>query len=662
MVVIAAHEVPMSAAVHMRGFRTPGSMRLTVVLPAILTLSLAAQGAPGGIVAGQVMDGTSARPLASAVVTLTATTPPAPAAAGAPARPRAVSAVTNADGRFVFRDVPSGTYTLTSTLGNHAPGAYGRRRPGGPSFPLSVSADTRLTTAVLEMWRLASISGVIRDDRGEPVTGPYVTALRRTFTGGRLELTYAGGSGDGADDRGHYRINGLMPGNYVVAVRGGTQSVAVSAIDGYHAAVASGTVAPLAREFPYSGVIQLADAGLIIDGWQVSVSSGQLPPMPGPDGTVLLHPPVYFPNASDPSDATVLTLGPGDDRTSIDLTLPLMRGVHVSGTVTGPTGPAVFSGVRLVPSTAGTLFFDAPVAYTNTDHAGRFRFHGVTPGTYVVRAYRVIPTGPTFAFIPRPPGAPPGVDVETVPPPENAGPSMFAEVPVTVGSQHVDGIAVVLQPGARISGRVLFDGPTAPAAAQLQRVTLALKPLNGALPIASTQGAPVARVGADGRFSSTEYPPGRYHVDITPPAGWTVASIRSGQDDLLGRAITLDTRDVTDVVVTFTDRATTLSGTVRAADPGHGAESTILVVPANLEDWLATGMSPLRTATFDVPASGAYRLPITVPGDYVIVALTPELTISMEPEFLKRATPSGVRVTIAAGESKTQPLTISRIR
>jgi hypothetical protein len=124
----------------------------------------------------------------------------------------------------------------------------------------------------------------------------------------------------------------------------------------------------------------------------------------------------------------------------------------------------------------------------------------------------------------------------------------------------------------------------------------------------------------------------------------------------------LDTRDVTDVVVTFTDRATTLSGTVRAADPGHGAESTILVVPANLEDWLATGMSPLRTATFDVPASGAYRLPITVPGDYVIVALPPELTISMEPEFLKRATPSGVRVTIAAGESKTQPLTISRIR
>jgi hypothetical protein len=85
-------------------------------------------------------------------------------------------------------------------------------------------------------------------------------------------------------------------------------------------------------------------------------------------------------------------------------------------------------------------------------------------------------------------------------------------------------------------------------------------------------------------------------------------------------------------------------------------------VPADIDEWMATGMSPRRTATAQVPANGAYQLRIPLPGDYVVIALPPEVEASLEPEFLKRAAAQGVRLVIAAGESKTQPLTIGRVR
>jgi len=303
------------------------------------------------------------------------------------------------------------------------------------------------------------------------------------------------------------------------------------------------------------------------------------------------------------------------------------------------------------------------VAYATTDDAGRFSFLGVAPGVYTIDAYRVMPTGPTWAFIPAAAGAPGGGRVETIAPPSPPFPSVFAEVPVTVGASHVEGIEVVLRPGARVAGRVEFDGARQPTDAERQRVAILLEPLNGALPRASSRPSPGARVDASGGFVTTEHPRGRYHLDITLPGeAWTIRSIRLGGDDVAGQAFALADRDIDDVVVTFTDQAITLSGTVRSPDGGANAESTVLVVPADVDAWIATGMSPRRTATAYVPATGTYLLQIPLPGDYVVAALPPEVEASMEPDFLKRIAAQGVRVSLAVGESKTQVLTIEGAR
>ena len=178
--------------------------------------------------------------------------------------------------------------------------------------------------------------------------------------------------------------------------------------------------------------------------------------------------------------------------------------MRVSGVLTGPDGPAAGHGVRLHPADCSTLAFDVPVAYGQTDSAGRFGLVGITPGSYVVQAYRV---QPAMTFRPPPPpgaGAPPGARGELPADPASASPPLFAHAPITVGTSHVDNVALTLRPGTKISGRVVFEGASAPAAAALQTITVTIRPLFGTLP-----GSTEARVDADGRFSFAGYPAGR---------------------------------------------------------------------------------------------------------------------------------------------------------
>src|SRR5688572_6464249 len=118
-------------------------MRLAavVVLLSIGVAGLAgrqSQATPGtGFILGRVVDATTGAPVSGVVVT----------ASGHPQ-----SMLTDAQGRFVFRNLPKGTYSLTATIGGrgfspsgflvtgmghqigaYLDGSYGQRRPGGPS-------------------------------------------------------------------------------------------------------------------------------------------------------------------------------------------------------------------------------------------------------------------------------------------------------------------------------------------------------------------------------------------------------------------------------------------------------------------------------------------------------------------------------------------------
>lgn len=618
------------------------------------------QQAATGVVAGQVVDGVTGKPIGGATVLLAtgAPPPPLPGVSVSPAARRAV-AIANADGRFVFREIPAGSFHISSTLEGFAPGTTGRRRPNGFGRAFTLTDGQRITDVRVLMWKLSTISGSVRDDRGEPAIGVPVWAMKRVLNAGRYELTLTGGTVEATDDRGHYRLGGLLPGSYVLTVRSTTQTMSVVSADEYRAAVTSGTAASITSQFRATGAVQVSGRGLNIGGWIVNTLS-EPRVLPGPNGTVLTTPTTYYPSARTAAEATVITLGSGDDRSGVDITLPLVTGVRVSGVLMTPEGPAANHGVRLIPTGDAEPTYDVPVGYGVTDASGRFALLGVVPGNYIVKAYRVTPAGPMAGvrFDPPAAGALPGGGVTQGPPPAQT-PSLFAEVPLAVGTANIDNLALTLAPGAKISGRVVIDAP-APPDGKPPRVVMNIRSVSL---VGIPPGSLDAVVDANGQFSFMGYAPGRYELTSYPtPAGLTLSSIIAGGVDVVDKVLTLGTTDVPEVVVTFTDKVQSISGSVRAPDAKTEPEGTVVLFPADSQSWMKSGMSSRRLASASTSAGGTYRLTVQLPGDYLIVAVPPDVDPEVTPDFVKRFAASATRVSIAPGESKAQDLTLARIR
>ena len=161
----------------------------------------------------------------------------------------------------------------------------------GLCVPDAVHDGLLLSHAVLRVTtRLRAATSVLVAFPRSPMLVAIAAWDLAALSGGRFEIGFSGGSGSTTDDRGQFRIHGLMPGSYVVAVRNSIQSAAVSSLDALRAAATSGTAGAITREWPYSGVVWSSwdPSGVILGGWQATVGSGGVPPRPGPDGTLLV--------------------------------------------------------------------------------------------------------------------------------------------------------------------------------------------------------------------------------------------------------------------------------------------------------------------------------------------------------------------------------------
>ena len=622
-----------------------------------------AQPAPAGtaVLAGQVIDETTKQPLGGVVVTLSLVSPPG--RAGGPAtNVRRASAVSNAEGRFVFRDVPAGKFIVTSTLAGYSAGALGQMRIAGPSRPVDVAGGARVTDLVVRMWRLSTISGVVRDDLGDPLVGVSVRILRHSMTSGQPELTFSGG--DATDEQGRFRASGLSPGAYAVAVLGTTQTHPVATVR--TALQARAATAPggaprlgLTREGMESGGVMIERSGVEVDGWQASVGIGSPQPLPGPEGTLLLHPPTYYPGVTDVTAAALIPLTPGVDRHGVDFSVPLVPGVRVSGVLLGPNGPAARNAVRLLPhSSDSTSLLPTRRMPTGTaDEQGRFVLLGVPPGTYMLDAYRA----PLDAARARMLSSMTGDKIEAL---ANPPPAVHARVPITVGTAHVDGITVTMEPRASLSGRIAFSGDLQPPAQeQAKLIGVALWDVQSS---ARIEG----RMTPEGTFEIRDVPPGRYHVlGESLAREWRVAGVRSDAANLTTDVLTITNANVPDIVVTFTDKTMAIAGTVVDESGKTASDGSVVLMPVNVKAWIAAGMAVQRTQVVPIAADGSFQMTVGLPGDYVIVAAPPDVHpqttidhITVDADFAVAYAPLGTRVTIALGDNKTQPLTIRRAR
>ena len=130
-------------------------------------------------------------------------------------------ATTDADGRYEFMNLPASRYTLFVTLNGYVSLQFGQQRPFEPGKPLNLAEGEVAEKIDFALPRGGVIAGKVTDETGEPVPGIRMQAQRYQYMPGgqrRLVNTQLGiPFGSITDDRGEFRVYGLMPGSYVVS-------------------------------------------------------------------------------------------------------------------------------------------------------------------------------------------------------------------------------------------------------------------------------------------------------------------------------------------------------------------------------------------------------------------------------------------------------------
>ena len=551
-------------------------------------------------------------------------------------------AVTDDQGAFSFSDLPAGQFTLSASKGGFLDVAYGQKRPGTgrPGTPIQLQAGEKLDRITLDIPRASVITGTILDDFGDPVFGLQVRAMRYVRRTGERTLQVAGTGM--TDDRGVYRISGLLPGDYVVTTAPRdplglaiTEEMKVRAAAVLDAASARGNL----------------NEGLVMEAKAMAAAAEQ----GGEDLTTGLAP-VFYPGTPQLSAATTIPIGVSEERQNVDLRLQYVRLARVSGMVAS-TGP--------VPPGAQVFLFDSAAAVPGAGNRsarvmpdGRFTFAGIPPGQYTLFARASVRPQSTEWATPaaiRPESKEAAIAAALAPQPTDI---LWSTTEIAVNGDPVTNVALMLQPGMAVTGTVVFDAAPS-GSVDFSRLRLTLVPVGGALgaEFAVTREAPV---DAAGRFTIRGAIPGRYRVvpGSGVPSGFTIESAVFGGRDVLDFPLEIASgQDQSGGVLTFSTRVTELSGTVSGAGGKPVADLTIVAFPADARYWLPQN----RRIQASRPATdGRFSFRYLPPGDYRLVAVAdPEPGQWFDPEFLKQLVAGSIAVSLGPGEKKRQDVTLA---
>jgi sarcosine oxidase gamma subunit len=227
-------------------------------------------------------------------------------------------------------------------------------------------------------------------------------------------------------------------------------------------------------------------------------------------------------------------------------------------------------------------------------------------------------------------------------------PRGFATLDLNVNGQDLSNLVIRLQPGSTVSGRVAFDGTSAPPAAS--DVTVRLTPVGAS--VAPDSGVSTA-VQADGTFALRDVPPGRYRVAATVggAANWTLQSaVVAGIESLDAPVDIRVGQSIDDGVVRFTDVRTQLRGAILDGAGRRVSGYSLVAFSTDARLWQT---SARRVHHRKAATDGTYSFDLT-PGEYFLAAageLTDEQAADVA--ILEALAGAAIRVTVAAGEQKT---------
>jgi hypothetical protein len=655
------------------GSRVDEDVRLLIAAFALATVSgQGGGGSPAGAgmsvvpagtatVSGVVVDGATNAPIDDAIVALSTGTRPL------------VSQrleLTDARGRFAFTDVGAGsTYAITASKDGYLDGAPGRERsPLAPPSVIAVRDGEWVSDVRVTLWKPGAVSGTIVDEAGEPVAGIYVRVLASIRVQGRDEL--AAGPLVTTDDRGMYRVAGLIPGRYLVQVPS-VQATVPAAVTTVPSGVgSSATMIPL--------------PGIPMDASRLVINRYPVPPPP--DGGVRrAYSMVLHPGTRAVSDAGVISLQYGEERTGIDIRLEPVPVFRVSGVVEGPAEALTDVTLRLLASGFDSLPHGSEVATALVAAGGAFTFLNVPAGSYVVDAPRVTADfvltrqpGASAPDLPLPPGgsaarsvmvttvgaAPPGTSLVTRNLRPRAGANYVGRMPLTVGTADITNLVFPLQQAGTMRGTIVID--TDPALGTPRIISpgssIFLETANGTPGLGLLQSdyrpdAPPLEFVIQG-LGAGEY--------VLRGGGsiWMIKSVMwNGRDHTHAPFDAAATPTFSDVVVTLTNRVPVIAGTVRRATGESSAGAAVIAFPADRARWTKYGLRPAHLKSLTADNTGAFRLTGLPAGDYFVVALDRALLSAwQDPAFLASAEAVATRVVVKWGETTAVDLVVREVR
>lgn len=329
----------------------------------------------------------------------------------------------------------------------------------------------------------------------------------------------------------------------------------------------------------------------------------------------------YYPGTLDPQSALTVTVASGRTTAGIDLTIVDARTTSVRGRVQNLTG-ITDTPISLTLTPASEFRSLSPTQAT-TGPDGRFELRGVLPGSYLLSAQMRRTTNHLLR----------------------------ASVPIVVGTDPLDNVAVTLTAGLNITGTVRLE-PGSDASLGLHGISLRLGPSDGV--IVAGNIPPTVQLAEDGGFTLQAINPERYRIMLNPmPAGYYIKSARIGPVDALETGLDLTQGAAGPLEIVLSPNGGSVNGVVRDDRDQPVSPAIVALIPD----------SPVRRTQSQwygqtaVDASGTYSFTGLTPGDYHLVAV-PRLLPGMltDPAFLRQVDPQATKVTIREGRAETVDL------
>jgi hypothetical protein len=479
------------------------------------------------------------------------------------------SVVSDDFGRFVIVGLQAGSYEITVKKPGFVDSSYGAAGAGRKGTLIDLAVGQHRSSLIVRAFRGAVLTGTVFDVTGEPAPHQYVKVLRQkpTASGRRLvevkaDSAASGGYGSWTDDRGVFRLYGLLPGTYLIcATRGNIAGMPVRET----------TPAAVARA-----------RSLLAGGSAGSPASS--PSSASPLGPTTHLAPVCHPSALIPAHAVPVTIDTGEERDGLDIRLVYGRATDVDGMITDNRGrPAPDAAVQIISDDAtGSQTVTSGVVLRD----GKFRLGSVTPGRYVIE----VRSGP------------------------NAGPARWGSVELDISGEDRREARVTLDESGGLSGRVVAHSEERdPVPSSIKISVVPSSPLPG-----SWLRRPATGTSRDGAFSFPALPPGSYRVavELAKARGrsWTLHSVVVNGQDISDTPLVIGAGDRIHAVVTMTSAVARVHGLVQnVAEPRSGYNIVVFSTDRSFWYW-----DSRRIARAMLDERSEYSVEALPPGDYFL--------------------------------------------